>query len=120
MFSWAIDTAMLHAVSFLQSHTSFIIKFFYGSLILEPSTNNFTFWWSVHQGHHLLPLLTNFIQWLSRMQLRHINNRSTGYFQTCNNIVQFLFCFCALVFWHYMLWPEETKAMQKHCHPAYV
>jgi len=56
------------------------------------------------------------IKGLSRMQLRHINvhinNRSKGYFQICNNIVQFLFCFGALVFWHYVLCPEETKAMQ--------
>jgi len=81
-------------ILFLQSHTSFIIKFLYGSLILEPSANNFTFWWSVHQGHHLLPLLIDFIHWLSRMQLRHINvhinNRSKGYVQICNNILQFL------------------------------
>ena len=101
-------------ILFLQSHTSSIIRFLYGSLILEPSTNNFAFWWSVHQGHHLLPLLTDFIQWLSRMQLRHINvhinNRSKGYFQICKNIVQFLFCFCTLVFRHYyVLCREETK-----------
>ena len=70
----------------------------YGSLILEPSANNFAFWWSVHQSHYLLPLLTDFIQWLSRIQLRHTNvhtnNRSKRCFQICNNIVQFVLLFC--------------------------
>jgi len=54
------------------------------------------------------------------MKLRHINvhtnNRSKGCFQICNNIVQFLFCFRALVFWHMCC----AHKRQKQCRNAVI